>query len=68
MPFVFRTVTEEGERLAAGQMLQKPEGELLSVVFNVSVPLVHPAAFAQFLDVTAAVLRPGDFAGENGVA
>ena len=64
---IFRAMTKESHSTGLSEMLEQPQSELLSVIFDPPVSLVDRAAFEQFLQVTPAILRPGDLGRKNRV-
>src|SRR4051812_16239281 len=68
MLFRFGAMTQERYGSFPGQVLEQAQGELLSVVLYSFVPPIDFAGLMQFLQISAAIVRPSNFAGKDGVA
>jgi hypothetical protein len=55
-------VTEQRHRPAFAKRLEKPQGELLAVVFDCRISLIDGSALAQLVAITAAEYGPSNFA------
>ena len=58
MFLLLSTVTEQRHRALLGQMLDKPQGELLPVIFDGAVGLVNLARGAQLSSISTSELSP----------
>jgi hypothetical protein len=65
MGFVLGAMAQQRYGLVLGKMLQEAQGEFLAVVLNSFIALIDRSAFAQFLAIPIAELRPGDFSGNE---
>jgi hypothetical protein len=57
---IFGTVAEQGNDAALRQLLQKPEGKLLPVIFDQCVATVKAPAFIHLATIATAIFPPGN--------
>ena len=65
MLFLFRAMTQQRNRTLLRQFLEQAQGELLSVILDRAISLVHRPAFKKFLAIAASELAPADLVGQD---
>jgi hypothetical protein len=65
MALVFGAMAEQRHRLILRKMLQEPQSEFLTVIFDSVVAAIDRAALAQFLTIASAEYLPRDLASQK---
>lgn len=68
VPLILGAMTKQRNGSRPGQVLEKPQGKLLTVILDALVPAIDRTRLAQLIYITAAVFRPRYPARQDGVS
>ena len=68
MLFVLGAVTEQRDRLLLSEVLEQSQSKLLPVILDPVIARIDAAGLEKFLPITAAIVAPRYFTGQDSVA